>query len=216
MVTHACFMVPPAALSPPQGGFGDYIPTSHLEGLSAMAFVFVNYWILVFVIGVMSNVVNALDEPVRAFHNQFNALQLYLDSHELPEDMCNDLRVFTRLKFDSRDEHVEILETFPPILRAKLFRVMYRPIIESAYILDQVPDTFVDVLSCALQVEMIQGGMCAREGIGVVVRLVARCVFCSDVHFFENPSPPLTRVPLCCCFVSSSSAADRYCPAAAP
>lgn len=60
------------------------------------------------VIGLASNVVSELSAPTKAFRQEFKNLQLYLASHELPEDLCSELREFVSLKFESKEEHTEV------------------------------------------------------------------------------------------------------------
>lgn len=117
------------------------------------------------VIGLVSNVVSELSEPTKAFREEFKNLQLYLTSHELPDDLCDELRAFVSLKFESKGDHTEarerikpssapvascrscctesilrvrippqIVNSFPPVFRARLFRILYKPIIEQAYL----------------------------------------------------------------------------------
>lgn len=183
------------------GGFGDFMPMNTSEQFAAMALLSVNYCLLLYVIGVMTNTVTAFSVKTRAFQKEFRTLQLvrvampckqllpppvtaarwwaptpltlkadppcpptkpnptppqYLDAHQLPEEICDELRLFLKLKFQRRREHAEVVEAFPPLFRARLFRIMYRPVIEKSYLLKGATDTFVDLLSCELIVHLFQ------------------------------------------------------------
>lgn len=101
------------------GGFGDFTPENTLEMLASMAMTLVNYCTLLYAIAAMTTVSAALDAPTRAFQHHFTALQTYLDAHQLPDDLRDELRVFARLKYEARTEHVDVMERFSPIVRAR-------------------------------------------------------------------------------------------------
>ena len=52
-----------------------------------------------------------------------------------PQSICGDLKSYMLLKFNAREEHREVLEEFPPVFRARLFRHLYRPVIQQSYLL---------------------------------------------------------------------------------
>lgn len=57
-----------------------------------------------------------------------------MHSHELPADMVNELSTFVNLQFNTKEEHAEIVSAFPPVFRARIFRILYKPIIEQSYL----------------------------------------------------------------------------------
>lgn len=138
------------------GGFGDFGPMNFEEQYAAIALVVVNYCLLLYVIGVMTNIVTQVSVKTRAFRKEFSRLQSYLDAHALPDDIANELKLFLKLKFQRRNEHAEVAEAFPPLFRARLFRLMYRPVVEKSFLLRDATDTFLDLLSCELVVHLFQ------------------------------------------------------------
>ena len=52
------------------------------------------------------------------------------------------------------EEHREVLEEFPPVFRARLFRHLYRPVIQQSYLLSGATDAFIDTLACELAIEL--------------------------------------------------------------
>lgn len=84
----------------------------------------------------------------------------YLDGHDdLPESICEDLREYQLLKFRAREEHTEILQSFPPMFRSRIFRLLYKPIVSNTYMLLDAGDALIDVLATALSIELFQEGI---------------------------------------------------------
>lgn len=104
----------------------------------------------------MTNIVTAVSLKTRDFRREFTRLQQYLDAHALPDDVADELRLFLKLRFERRNEHADVVEAFPPLFRARLFRIMYRPVIERSFLLRGATDTFLDLLSCELVVHLFQ------------------------------------------------------------
>lgn len=141
------------------GGFGDYVPQNTLEQCLAMGMSLVNYCTLVYAIGATTSVVSALDAPTRAFQAHFVALETYLQTHQLPRELGDELRVFAMLRYEAREEHLEMIERFPPIVRARILRLLYRPVISHCYVLAGVTDAFIESLSGELSLAVFQDGI---------------------------------------------------------
>lgn len=141
------------------GGFGDFTPMTQQEMLVAMVYVLTNFCLNVYIIGNVTELVTQMDEHTREFQQAFKHLGMFMDAHGLAEDVRRDLRSYMLLKFNAREEHEEIIVGFPPVFRARLFRYMYRPVIQQAYLLEGVSEAFIDTLACELLIEIFMPGI---------------------------------------------------------
>lgn len=82
----------------------------------------------------VTHLVTQADEHTRLFRRTFRDLQHYTETHNLPEDLVNDLRSFMLLKFSARSEHLEVVDKLPPVFRSRIFRILYRPVVVQPYI----------------------------------------------------------------------------------
>ena len=78
----------------------------------------------------------------------------FLCAHALDFCCARASQNYMMLKFEAREEHREVLEEFPPVFRARLFRHLYRPVIHRGYLLKGVSEAFIDMLACNLEVEL--------------------------------------------------------------
>ena len=93
------------------------------------------------------------------FRNIFKKLTIFCEKNRLPEDLRSELHDFLLLKFNAREEHREIVDEFPPVFRARLFRYMYRPLVEQSYLLQNAGPTFIDLLATELHMEVFLPGV---------------------------------------------------------
>lgn len=86
-------------------------------------------------------------------------LPQYMHAHEIPLEVRGELTGYLHLKLMATKEHKEVLQELPSVFRARIFRLVYRPIILKSYLLVGASDAMIDTLACELQHELYMPGM---------------------------------------------------------
>jgi hypothetical protein len=68
------------------------------------------------------------------------------------------MRSYTLLRFNAEEEHREVLLAFPPVLRARVSRLLHLPVLSAAPMLAACGAGFVDALACHVSVELFLPG----------------------------------------------------------
>lgn len=77
-----------------------------------------------------------------------------MGAHEIPDEVRSELTGYLHLKLMATKEHKEVLEELPTVFRARIFRIVHRPIITKSYLLQGVSDALIDTLSVELKHEL--------------------------------------------------------------
>jgi CRP-like cAMP-binding protein len=139
-------------------GYGDITPQNQPEYIVNILFMIVNIFLIAWVVGNMTLLVTQYDEFTREFRNKFHCLARFIKCNLLPNDIKKAMISFMVLQFNASEEHKEIVEEFPPFLKTKVNRIMYRPTIDASFFSSVVSDAFLDSLLCLLDFEILMPG----------------------------------------------------------
>jgi ankyrin repeat protein len=140
-------------------GYGDTSPLSDPEFITAIVFMLSNIGLFAYVVGNMTVLATQADESTRLFRAAFRDLEAYMSLNRLPADVREQMRSYMLLRFNAAEEHREVLDAFPPVLRARVSRLQHLPVLSAAPLLAGCHDAFVDALSCHVSVELFMPGV---------------------------------------------------------
>ena len=101
----------------------------------------------------------AADEETHGFRRSFRDLEVYMSANQLPAEVREQMRSYTLLRFTAAEEHREVLLTFPPVLRARVARLLHLPVLAAAPLLAGCGSGFLDALACHVTVELFMPGV---------------------------------------------------------
>lgn len=136
-------------------GYGDITPQSNREYVVVIFYTAFNILFSAFIVANMTSLVSYESEKTRIFRQKYSALEKFVRVNVIPKDIRNAMQAHMQLQFSVDDEHLEILDEIPDHLKTRCQHVMYRPIIESCIFNELVSDSFIDHLSCSLQLQVI-------------------------------------------------------------
>jgi len=139
-------------------GYGDVTPQSSPEMAVTVLFMLFNLFLCAWVLGNMTILITQADESTRQFRDKFQRLERYMALHLLPEELQGSLRSCLLLQFSAAQEHRDVLDHFPAVLRTRVQRLLYRPAIDASLFSAVGSDAFLDSLSCVLQLEVLMAG----------------------------------------------------------
>ena len=139
-------------------GYGDTSPLTDAEFVVAIVYMLLNIVLFAYVIGGVTVLATAADEATRLFRKAFRDLEAFMRINGLPEEIRVAMRNYMELRFAAKKEHPEVLALFPPVLRARVSRLLHLPVLRGAPLLAGCGAAFVDLLACHLTVELFMPG----------------------------------------------------------
>ena len=139
-------------------GYGDTSPLTDVEFIVAIVYMLANIVLFAYVVGGMTALATAADEATRLFRKAFRDLEAYMQVNGLPEDIRAAMRSYLELRFAAKKEHPEVLAAFPPVLRARVSRLLHLPVLCRVPLLAGCGASFLDLLVCHVSVELFMPG----------------------------------------------------------
>ena len=139
-------------------GYGDTSPLTDAEFIVAIVYMLANIVLFAYVVGGMTALATAADEATRLFRKAFRDLEAYMRVNGLPEDIRAAMRSYLELRFAAKKEHPEVLAAFPPVLRARVSRLLHLPVLCRVPLLAGCGASFLDLLACHVSVELFMPG----------------------------------------------------------
>jgi len=140
-------------------GYGDITPVTDAEYLVAIVYMISNIGLIAYVVGNMTVLAVAADQQTHAFRAAFQNLEAYVGVHQLPEDVRAEMRSYMQLRFKSAEDHREVMDSFPPVLLARVSRLLHLPVLAASPLLTGLGSAFVDLLACHVTIELFMPGV---------------------------------------------------------